>query len=109
MENMLIDKMTRNLVAEYVPPAETLTALADLFSLLGDAGRLKIVSALSISSMCVSDLSVMLGMNQTTLSHGLSALRKQNVVDRRRQGKIAFYYIKNKAVLDLMLSATAFV
>lgn len=66
MENMLVDKKTRALVSEYVPPADTLTALADLFSLLSDAGRLKIVSALSISSLCVSDLSALIGMNQTT-------------------------------------------
>lgn len=109
MENMLVDKKTRALVSEYVPPAETLTALADLFSLLSDAGRLKIVSALSISSLCVSDLSTLIGMNQTTLSHQLTALRRQNIVDKRRQGKVSFYYIKNKAVLDIMLSATSFV
>ena len=109
MENMLVDKKTRALVSEYVPPSDTLTALADLFSLLSDAGRLKIVSALSISSLCVSDLSALIGMNQTTLSHQLTALRRQNIVDKRRQGKVSFYYIKNKAVLDIMLSATSFV
>ena len=48
-------------------------------------------------------------MNQTTLSHQLTALRRQNIVDKRRQGKVSFYYIKNKAVLDIMLSATSFV
>lgn len=109
METMLVDKKTRALVSEYVPPADTLTALADLFSLLSDPGRLKIVSALSISSLCVSDLSALIGMNQTTLSHQLTALRRQNIVDKRRQGKISFYYIKNRAVLDIMLSATSFV
>lgn len=109
METMLVDIKTRALVSEYVPPADTLTALADLFSLLSDPGRLKIVSALSISSLCVSDLSALIGMNQTTLSHQLTALRRQNIVDKRRQGKISFYYIKNRAVLDIMLSATSFV
>lgn len=109
METMLVDIKTRALVSEYVPLADTLTALADLFSLLSDPGRLKIVSALSISSLCVSDLSALIGMNQTTLSHQLTALRRQNIVDKRRQGKISFYYIKNRAVLDIMLSATSFV
>lgn len=109
MENLLVDKKTRALVCEYVPPPAVLANLADLFAQLADPCRLKIVSALSISGMCVTDLSLLLGINQTTLSHQLTALRRQNIVDKRRQGKIAFYYIKNKVILDILLSATDFI
>lgn len=105
-DKLLIDAKTRRLVREYVPPRDTLMNLADFFSTLGDLTRIKILSALSISPMCVNDISVMLGINQTTVSHQLATLRAAGAVDYRRQGKICFYSIKNKQILSVMLAAS---
>ncbi|MCI8434745.1 MAG: winged helix-turn-helix transcriptional regulator [Clostridia bacterium] len=103
---LLIDRRTQALIGQYIPAAETLETLADFFSALADGTRIKIISALSISCMCVGDLAAMLDLNQTTVSHQLQNLRRLGVVSFRRQGKVAFYYLKNKAVLDIMLTAT---
>ena len=105
-EKLLLDANTRRLIREYVPQRDTLMALSDFFSTLSDLTRIKILSALSISPMCVNDISVMLGINQTTVSHQLRTLRSAGAVDFRRQGKISFYHIKNKRILDVMLSAS---
>lgn len=106
MYNLLIDRKTQDLVARYIPPADTLETLADFFSVLADSTRIKIISALSISSMCVSDLAATLDLNQTTVSHQLQNLRRLSIVAYRRQGKVTFYYLKNKGILDIMLTAT---
>lgn len=105
-DKVLLDRKTLRVVNEYVPGRDDLIALADFFSSLSDGTRLKILSALSISPMCVGDLSVILGINQTTVSHQLRILRSAGAVDFRRQGKITFYSIKNPRILDVMLSAS---
>ena len=104
-KKLLLDANTCRLIREYVPQRDTLMALSDFFATLSDSTRIKILSALSISPMCVNDISVMLGINQTTVSHQLKNLRSIGAVDYRRQGKISFYHIKNKRILDVMLSA----
>lgn len=106
---LLIDGKTLALLTEYVPPRETLASLSGLFSALSDGTRLKILSALSITPMCVNDLAAALDLNQTTVSHQLSRLRTAGAVDSRRQGRISFYSIKNKRILDVMLSAADYI
>jgi len=104
---LLLDKKTQNLVREYVPSKTKLRDLADFFGMLGDSTRIKILSALSISSMCVSDLTTLLELNQTTVSHQLRFLRGMGIVDFKRQGRVVFYYISDKKVLDVLLGAVA--
>lgn len=102
---ILLDKRKQELVKNYVPSDGNLRDLAMFFDMLSDGTRLKILSALSISSMCVNDLSALLGLNQTTLSHQLGKLRASKIVDYRRQGKISFYFISCKAITDILLTA----
>lgn len=103
---LLITPQTRELIEKFMPDSGTLGTLAEYFFALSDSTRLKILSALSISPMCVGDISTTLGINQTTVSHQLRTLRLAGIVRCRRQGKIGFYRIADKNVLDVMLSAT---
>lgn len=106
---MLIDQKTSELVRAMIPTGEELEEMADFFSCLSDSTRIKIVSALSISSMCVNDISEVLGINQTTVSHQLKNLRTIGVVRCKRQGKVAFYSLCDEHILDIMLSAVNFI
>ncbi len=108
-DRMLIDVKTRNLVREFVPNGDDLSAMADFFSTLADSTRIKIVSALSISPMCVNDISAVLELNQTTVSHQLKNLKNIGIVKCKRQGKIAFYSLCDKNILDVMSSAVNFI
>ncbi len=103
---LLISSEKRGLIEKFVPDAETLGALSEYFFALSDGTRLKILSALAITPLCVGDISTVLGINQTTVSHQLRTLRLAGIVSCRRQGKIGFYRIADKSVLDVMLSAT---
>ena len=102
---ILLDKRKQELIRSYIPSDGSLKALAYFFDMLSDRTRLKILSALSISPMCVNDLSVMLELNQTTLSHQLGKLRVSKIVDYRKQGKISFYYISSPAISEILLTA----
>lgn len=100
-----INIKTQNLIREYLPERSTLMALADFFGVLGDSTRIKLLSALSISPMCVTDLTITLGLNQTTVSHQLKTLRDMGMVDFSRRGKVLEYFIKEPRVLEVLLGA----
>ena len=107
-EKLLLDEDKVRKVEEYVPDEETLLSLSDLFSALSDRTRIKILSALSITPMCVTDLSLLLGINQTTVSHQLKNLRSIGFVKFQRQGKIVFYSIRSEKLQDILYSAATF-
>ncbi len=98
-----------SLVREFCPSGSSLESLAALFSAFSDKTRVRIVSALSISEMCVSDLCMALGLNQTTASHQLAYLKSCGVVEDERRGRVVFYRIKHDKILSLMLDAVEIV
>ncbi len=106
--NLLLDDRTQSLVEYYLPDNSVLNNLAEFFSVFSDSTRIKILSALSITEMCVTDLSEILKINQTTVSHQLKILRSAGVVGFRREGKIIFYYLSTGAVEDVMLSGVRY-
>ena len=105
---MLIDRRLQDLVKDYVPRGEILDELVRFFSLFSDNTRLKIISALAISEMCVSDISEILCINQTTVSHQLRLLKNLNAVKTKRQGKVIFYSLKSDALSDVLLKGVEF-
>lgn len=88
----------------YMPETTVLQQLAEFFSVFSDGTRLKILSALAVSEMCVNDISVALNLNQTTVSHQLKALKTVGAVKFTRNGKIIYYRLANPLINDVMLS-----
>ena len=105
---LLLDKRTQSLISDYVPNDEILGDLVGFFSVFSDVTRLKIVSSLAISEMCVTDLSIMLNLNQTTVSHQLRILKDVGVVKCKRQGKIIFYSLRSELINDILLKGVEF-
>lgn len=91
-------------IARYIPNNAVLSDLARFFNLFSDSTRIKILSALAISELCVNDISVVLGLNQTTVSHQLKILRDAGFVGFRRDGKIIYYSLTNKYINEIMLT-----
>jgi DNA-binding transcriptional ArsR family regulator len=70
---------------------ERASELADLFRLLGDATRLKIVLACLDESVAVGDIAARLGLSGSLVSHHLRLLRAAAIVRAERHGKQVFY------------------
>jgi ArsR family transcriptional regulator, lead/cadmium/zinc/bismuth-responsive transcriptional repressor len=66
-------------------------ALADLFRLLGDATRLKIVVSCLRTPLAVSDIADRLGLSVSLVSHHLRLLKGARLVRADRQGKQVYY------------------
>ena len=70
--------------------------VTDNFKILGDSTRIKILFALSQKELCVCDLSVLLKMTQSAISHQLRLLRNFNLVKFRKKGKIVYYSLSDE-------------
>jgi len=80
---------------------QTAERLAQIFSALSDPTRLRIISALSDHELCVCDLSVVLGMSQSAVSHQLRLLRNLNLVKYRKEGRIVYYALDDEHIREL--------
>jgi ArsR family transcriptional regulator len=79
-------------------PDRAVTALAEVFKLLGDPARIRIAFALSREELCVCDFANLLGVSQSAVSHSMRALRQMRLVRFRKEGKIAYYALDNNHV-----------
>lgn len=82
--------------------SEKLLDLSELFKVLGDHTRIRILKALSHSELCVCDLSEILDMNQSAISHQLRVLRSAKVVKFRKEGKNVYYNLEDEHIFSLI-------
>jgi DNA-binding transcriptional ArsR family regulator len=82
--------------------AEDSVALAETFSLLGDPTRTRILHALSVDELCVSDLAGLLEISASTASHQLRLLRDRRLVAVRREGKRTYYRLQDEHIRTLI-------
>ena len=71
--------------------------LARRFKALGDPTRSKLVYALSLGELCVSDLAIALGASLSATSHQLRILRDLDIVRVRRAGRSQLYALNEEA------------
>jgi DNA-binding transcriptional ArsR family regulator len=71
-------------------------ALADLFKAMADPTRVRMLSALARTELCVNDLTMMLDMEQSAVSHQLRTLRKLGLVRHRKVGRQVYYTIDSE-------------
>jgi ArsR family transcriptional regulator len=82
---------------------QTIGGLTQVFKLLADESRLRILLALGQEGeMHVSALCTLLGQSQPAISHHLTLLRMSGLVGYRRAGKHNFYRIESRLVRDLL-------
>jgi len=100
----LVDQKTQSDILFYMPSQEVLELLANYFQGFSDPTRIKILSALSVSELCVNDISTLLDINQTTVSHQLKLLKNLNMVKYKRDGKVIYYSLASDTVNEVMLN-----
>jgi ArsR family transcriptional regulator len=99
----VLHPLTVRKVSEQMPPDAVWEDLAGFFKLFSDKTRVVILWALSLSEMCVCDLSMLLKMKQPAISQHLKHLRQMRIVRTRREGKVIFYALDDdhiRAVLN---------
>ncbi len=84
-----------------MPREERLYDVADLFKVLGDSTRVKILYALLQEEMCVCDIAALLGMNQSAISHQLRVLKQARLVKFKKEGKVVYYSLDDEHVKNI--------
>jgi DNA-binding transcriptional ArsR family regulator len=80
---------------------DSVQALADTFSALGDPTRVRILDALSHGELCVCDLATLLGLSESAISHQLRFLRSLRLVRPRREGRMVHYRLDDRHIVTL--------
>jgi ArsR family transcriptional regulator len=79
----------------------TATRVAQLYKALSDPSRVRIISALSHTELCVHDLAAALGMSQSAVSHQLRSLREMHLVRFRKEGRHVYYQLDDEHIAEL--------
>lgn len=82
-------------VNDEMPEEEILYDLAEFYKVFGDTTRIKILYILLKSELCVCDISQVLGVSQSAVSHQLRMLKQMKLVKYRREGKSVFYSLSD--------------
>lgn len=75
--------------------------LAELFRTLGDPNRLRIISVLMHHELCVHDITELVELSQSAVSHQLRVLRQMRLVRTRKEGRNVYYALDDDHVREL--------
>lgn len=90
-----------------MPNNADLFEVSEFFKMFSDLTRAKILSALTVSEMCVCDISALLKMSHSSISHQLRLLKSARLVKNRKDGKVVYYSLDDMhihTIIDVALS-----
>ncbi len=85
-----------------MPGDGLLCELGDLFKIFGDTSRIKILFSLFESDLCVLEITKILGMEQSAVSHQLKILKDAHLIGSRREGKMNVYFLSDDHVRSII-------
>jgi len=97
-----IDEKKVRAVAKTLPTETEIDDLTNTYKILGDPTRLKIVLALSEEELCVCDLSALIGVSVSAISHQLRLLRNMRIVKNRKEGKMVYYSLDDSHIENII-------
>ena len=92
-------------VREKMPDEDPVYEVSELFKVFGDSTRARIICALSLEEMCVCDLSALLNMTQSAISHQLRLLKVSRIVKSRKQGRVVYYSLDDAHIGQIFAMA----
>ncbi len=92
-------------VKENMPKEELCSDIADFYKIFSDTTRVKILFTMLNKEICVHDMSKIISMSQSSVSHQLRILRQYKVVKVRKQGKTSFYSLDDDHIHNVLMLA----
>ena len=87
--------------------SERVEEITQFYKLLGDPTRLKICLALTKISLCVCDLSMLLEMTDSAISHQLRLLKQAHILKSEKKGKMVYYSLADHHVYEIVMITKA--
>lgn len=82
---------------------EDASITAELFKMLGDTARIKILYVLSKKARSVCDIATIVANEQSAVSHQLRLLRGARLVKYRKKNKMVWYSLDDEHVFSLLI------
>jgi len=76
--------------------------VAEIFKILGDGTRIRIIDALFHNELCVCDIADILKMSQSAISHQLRLMRTTRILKQRKEGKNVYYSLEDQHIKDIL-------
>ncbi len=100
-----VDRDKVRALADRCLPDRVVRHLAELFKVMGDPTRAKIVHTLTHGELCVCDLAAVLEMSVSAVSHHLRLMRNLRLVKFRKEGRMVYYSLEDAHVIQVFLQA----
>lgn len=104
IENDMIEE-----ISSKIKDDDLIQRTCNLFKLIGDPNRMRIIIALGYRELCVCELSRLLDMTQSNVSHQLRHLRNSNIVKFRKRNKHIFYSLNDEEILEIIKKGEEYV
>ncbi len=104
-EVTFIDDEKVNQVKQKLPGLDEMNNLSQSFKVLADPTRLKIILILSAAELCVCDITALLSVSVSAVSHHLRLLRSQRMVKFRKVGKMVYYTLDDSHIENIITEA----
>lgn len=93
------DRVTRSRARMH--DERTIAELAEIFKVLSEPTRVRILQALSEEELCVCDIAAVVETTSSAISHQLRILRSARLVKSRKDGKMVYYSLDDEHVRNL--------
>ncbi len=98
----IVNQQKVDYVNQVLPSKMVTRDMAELFKALADPTRLRIVQALLQEELCVCDISAIVDVSISAISHQLRLLRSMHIVKFRKQGKMVYYSLEDEHIAQLV-------
>lgn len=88
-----------------IPEDSVITVLSELFKIMGDKTRMKLLWAIDNGELCVGDLANLLNMTKSAVSHQLKVLKDAKLVKSEKKGKHVLYSLNDYHVQTIFEKA----
>lgn len=96
LRKKLVDQIKKTMESD-----EVIDKLSRTFSVFGDPTRTRIVFALSKEELCVAEISSLLDMSHSAISHQMRALKDLDLVKLRKDGRLSYYKLNDEHIENL--------
>ncbi len=100
-QDNIIDIAKVKKIKKLMPSDDLLFDIAEVFKVFGDTTRMKIISALLETELCVGDIAEITNSTQSAISHQLRVLKQAKLVKYRKEGKTVYYSLDDEHIKDL--------
>lgn len=85
-----------------IPSDEKLEDDSSILKSIADPTRLKIIYLLKNGELCVCEILDAFDKSQSTISHHLNMMKKEGIINGRKQGKWIYYKLANEEIIDTL-------